>query len=136
MNVNEAIEYLKKQNLDGMEVGRYDVDSDFFFMVQEYTTKQRKDARLEAHEQWIDIQWMVKGEEMIEVDDISRLTIQDAYNESNDVVFFEKPDVLSQIRLTKGTYVVLYPRNGHMPSVAVDDQPASVKKVVGKVRVK
>ena len=136
MNIREAIDYLKKQDLINMEVGKYEVDDDFYFMVQEYTTKHRADAKLEAHEKWIDIQWMLKGTEIIETEDIARLTVIEAYDESRDVVFFEKPDVISQTCITPGAFVVLYPQNAHMPGVAVDDNPTPIKKVVAKIRVK
>ena len=136
MNVSEAIQYLKKQDLMAMEAGKYTVDDDFYYMVQEYTTKKRAEAKLEAHQQWIDIQWMLKGTEIIETADISRLTVKDAYNPDKDVVFYEKPDTMQTTVLTDGAYVVLYPENGHMPQVAVDEQPLAIKKVVAKVRVK
>lgn len=136
MNVNEAIEYLKGQDLMSMEAGKYPVDDDFYYMVQEYTTKVRSEAKLEAHEKWIDIQWMLKGTEIIETEDISRLTVKEAYNPEKDVTFYEKPEVMSKTVLTDGAYVVLYPQNGHMPQVAVDEKPLAIKKVVAKVRVK
>lgn len=136
MNVNEAIEYLKGQDLMAMEAGKYFVDDDFYYMVQEYTTKLRAEAKLEAHEKWIDIQWMLKGTEIIETEDISRLTVKEAYNPEKDVTFYEKPDVMQTTVLTDGAYVVLYPQNGHMPQVARDEKPMAIKKVVAKIKVK
>ena len=38
MTLEEAVAYLKEQDLAAMEVGTYEVDGDFYFMIQEYET--------------------------------------------------------------------------------------------------
>ena len=136
MNVNEAIAYLRKQDLVNMDLGRYDVDDDFYYMVQEYTTQSRDLCRPEAHEKWIDIQWMLKGTEVIETADISKLKVTEAYNPEKDIVFYETPATMQQNILTPGAMVVLYPENGHMPKVATFGEPCDIKKVVAKIKVK
>ena len=36
MTIEEAVCYLKKQDLAALEVGTYQVNDDFYFMIQEY----------------------------------------------------------------------------------------------------
>jgi len=135
MNVKEAIEFLKHADLENKAVGRYDVDDDFFYLVQEYETLDINECKMENHQKWIDIQLIISGVEAIETVDVSRLTSKIAYNEASDVEFFETPEVMQHNVLTSGSYIVLYPENGHMPKCAVDG-PVAVKKCVGKVRIK
>ena len=60
----------------------------FFYSVQSYDTKPVDECKLESHRKYIDIQVMVSGEERMDVVDISKLTIQENYNEDKDVMFW------------------------------------------------
>jgi len=39
------------------------------------------------------------------------------------------------IDLSPGTFVMLFPHDAHMPSLAIEERPESVKKVVIKMNV-
>lgn len=134
MNVNEAIKYLSEKNLAEIPVGKYVVDDDFYYMIQEYETEAEENCKMESHKNFIDIQWIIEGVEVITTVDIARLTESKAYNPEKDVTFYQTPAVMQRNVLTAGSYVVLYPKNGHMPKIALDG-PAHVKKCVAKVRV-
>lgn len=43
MTLEEAVAYLKEEDLATMAVGTYEVDGDFYFMIQEYETKEAAD---------------------------------------------------------------------------------------------
>ena len=133
MNVQEATNYLKELNLASLEVGKYVVDDDFYYMIQEYETQDISQCKMESHDKWIDIQWIISGVEAIETTDVSRLTVTVPYNPEKDITFFETPAVMQHNVLTEGSYVVLYPENGHMPKVAVEGS-VHVKKCVAKIR--
>ena len=74
MTIEEAVCYLKKQDLAALEVGTYQVNDDFYFMIQEYETKPAENCRLETHNCYADIQWIVSGEE--EIDTVSRTGLE------------------------------------------------------------
>ena len=133
MNVQEATNYLKGLNLASLEVGKYVVDDDFYYMIQEYETQDISQCKMESHDKWIDIQWIISGVEAIETTDVSRLTVSVTYNQEKDITFFETPAVMQHNVLTAGYYVVLYQENGHMPKVAVEGS-VHVKKCVAKIR--
>lgn len=103
-------------------------------MVQEYKTKAADVARHEAHKKYVDIQWIVEGKERIDVAPVSVMEVEEPYSEETDVMFFREPQQATQVVLTAGGYVVLYPEDSHKPGMTVDDQ-VTVKKIVGKVRV-
>ena len=48
MTIEEAVCYLKKQDLAALEVGTYQVNDDFYFMIQEYETKIIKIMRTDV----------------------------------------------------------------------------------------
>ncbi len=135
MNIEQAIAYLKEQDLAAMEVGKYFVDDDFYYMIQEYDSKEPGVARLEAHRVYADIQWVISGEEIIETVGLPGLVEKDAYNPEKDIIFFEKPGNMEKQVLHAGDYMVLKPDLAHAPGQRINGTSIPIKKCVAKVRM-
>ena len=122
------------QNLDPatLELGKHVVDDDFYYIVQEYVTKDPSQGRHEAHKKYIDIQYVVEGEERIDVTAASFMTVDEPYSEEKDVVLFVEPKQASQVILRDGEYAIFYPKDSHKPGLSAGS-PCKVKKIVGKV---
>lgn len=131
--VYTALKFLSETDFSKMELGRYELDGDnIFYMVQSYDTYPSKTVS-EAHRKYIDIQYMVEGEEIIGVADISCEKELIEAKEENDVWFYNcktEPLVLSA-----GKYMVLYPNDLHCPGVATNGTALTCRKVVVKVKV-
>lgn len=130
----EAIEYLSKQDLAGMPAGKYQVNDDFYYMVQEYVSRDEADCHLESHQKYVDIQWIVSGVEAIDCAAVDGLEIDKEYNPEKDITFYKEPANMMRCVLGSGSYVVLLPENAHKPCIAVGE-PTQMKKVVAKVRI-
>ena len=61
---DEAIEYIKSLDIGRLGRGRFDVDDDFYYSVLEYDISATGPEKLESHRKWIDIQWIVEGQEI------------------------------------------------------------------------
>ena len=131
--VYDALKFLSETDFSKIELGRYELDGDnIFYMVQSYDTDPDKTIS-EAHKKYIDIQYMVEGEEIIGVADISEDKELTEAKEENDVWFYDcktEPLVLSA-----GKYMVLYPNDLHCPGVATNGTAMTCRKVVVKVKV-
>lgn len=131
--VYDALKFLSETDFSKIELGRYELDGDnIFYMVQSYDTDPDKTIS-EAHKKYIDIQYMVEGEEIIGVADISEDKELTEAKEENDVWFYNcktEPLVLSA-----GKYMVLYPNDLHCPGVATNGTAMTCRKVVVKVKV-
>lgn len=132
--ISEAVAYLAKQDLANMPVGKYQVDDDFYYMVQEYTTKSEAECRLESHQKYIDIQWIISGRERIDCVSVGGLTVKEAYNADKDVAFWNEPSDMMRCVLNAGSYAVLFPNDAHKPCIAAE-APEQVRKVVAKVKL-
>lgn len=133
--INEAIKYLKGLNLESLEVGKYPVNDDFYYSIQEYDSKMIENCKLESHQIYADIQIVIKGEEAIDIAPIAELENVTEYNPEKDVAFWKNSDVMERIELKNGSYAVFLPRTAHKPGIAIDNNPSKVKKCVGKVRL-
>ena len=89
----------------------------------------------EAHREYIDIQYLISGEEKICCAPLEYLKEKAAYNTEKDVAFYDEADVKPQeLLLGNGYFAILYPQDGHMPQLCVKE-PMAVKKVVVKVKI-
>lgn len=131
--VYTALKFLSETDFSKIDLGRYELDGDnIFYMVQSYDTDPSKTIS-EAHKKYIDIQFMVEGEEIIGVADISSEKELTEAKEENDVWFYNcKTEPLT---LSAGKYMVLYPNDLHCPGVATNGKALTCRKVVVKVKV-
>lgn len=134
--ITEIMNILKAKDLLAMEPGKYQEAEDWYYLVQSYNSKPVDQCRLESHEKYVDIQWVLKGEERLDICAVDGLEVEEPYSEEKDVTFFKAPESLMQMVLTDGGYAVLYPENAHRPGRAVDEScPCAINKIVVKVRL-
>jgi len=110
------------------------IDENNFGLEQVYTSKKREECFFESHRQYIDVQFILEGEEIIEVCDSSLLEISTPYSKEMDLIKYKDTKQSSLIRLTKGDVAIFYPEDAHMPCVCTDTCVKVIKTVV-KVRV-
>ena len=134
--VDLAVNYLQHISVSEIDVGKKVlVNEDFYYSVLEYMTKSEDEAKLESHRKYVDIQIIVKGEEQMDIADVSRLTVKDNYNPETDVMFWNIPERMARITLKAGDYIILYPEHAHRGAVKTGREGQEVLKIVGKVKV-
>ena len=88
----------------------------------------------EAHRQYVDLQYVVSGEESIGFVHLSR-TIPGEYEAAKDFLPLQAAADF-QIKLVPGDFVVLFPHDAHMPGMSFDPaKPSQVRKIVIKIRI-
>jgi YhcH/YjgK/YiaL family protein len=132
--IEEALKYIKNLDVASLISGKYVVGDDFFYIVQEYDTKSPEQGRYESHKKYVDIQYLVEGCEHIAVTASAFMEPDGSYNEETDVQFLKDSKHASNLLLTSGKYVILYPKDAHKPGLTVDNI-SRVKKILGKVRI-
>lgn len=132
--VKEIMDYLKTKDLLNTPLGAYHESEDWYYLVQAYNTKPVEMCRLESHEKYVDIQWLLKGEERIDITATAGLEVDEPYSDEKDVAFWKAPQDIMQIVLNEGCYTVLYPENAHRPGRMVNES-CPVNKVVVKVKI-
>jgi len=131
---DKAFDFLKTNDLEKVAVGKYPLDGDNGWVaVSEYNTREFKDARIEAHKKYIDIQYVVRGEEKMGVVPLSKTKISEAYNEAKDVAFYTSSDCKYYLTAPR-IFFIFFPDDAHQPCIKTAAGDA-VKKVVVKLRV-
>ena len=129
-----GLEYLKNVSPD-VELGVHELSPRVKAIISEYSTKEENENGYEAHREWIDIQYLLKGSEKICYLPLEYLKETKAYNASKDAAFYDEAGVASQeLLMGDGYFVVFLPQDGHKPGLSAGVCVA-VKKVVVKVKV-
>lgn len=132
--IKTGLEYLQNTDFSNTENGKYVISDKIYANIQDYMTKPEEEGQFEAHKKYIDIQYIVEGEEKIGVGNISDFTEETPYDDEKDIVFLnEKVSKKAEyIKLQKQEFMILWPEDSHKPSITAEKQ-IHVKKVVVKV---
>lgn len=132
--LKKGIEFLLRPDIHLLADGRMEIDGDrVFAIVQRYETIITDVPRFEYHRKYIDIQYIVSGEEVIGWAPAERMTVTEAYDGDKDICFGTVPDSEeTPVYLKEGQLAVLYPEDGHAPKLAAG-RPSHVFKIVVKV---
>ncbi|MBR5994348.1 MAG: YhcH/YjgK/YiaL family protein [Lachnospiraceae bacterium] len=114
--------------------GRYNFDSGLYMNVESYSTQLRESRRFESHKKYIDVQYMISGEELITVAHVDSLDIDEDYNSDKDILFYKNCLNGVDYLLNAGSFIVLNPEEAHMPCICVNGSK-TVKKAVIKIPV-
>lgn len=130
--LERAFEYIHNIDVEAIPAGRYELDETMYVLVQEYNTKLKEDGKWEAHRRYIDLQYVVRGAEGMGYANLHHLQ-QGEYDADKDFLpLFGEGDL---VQLKSGCFVLLFPEDAHMPSMAIGNISEPAKKVVVKIAV-
>lgn len=119
-----------------MPDGTVEIDGkDVFAIVQSYETKQEKSApKYEAHRKYIDIQFLLSGNELMGWAPLDAVTVNEPYDDERDILFGAAADNDTAFTFFgPGQAIILFPSDAHAPGLT-KGKPRPVKKVVVKIR--
>lgn len=129
-------EFVADFNNKKLADGTYEIDGKrVFAMVQSYRTKQQtQEMMFEAHKKYIDLQYIVNGIEKIRWAKLDKVDlVEERYSSGGDIAFYEG-DAMFDFTLTKGTFLLLYPEDAHLPGLSAQ-KDINVRKIVFKIQV-
>ena len=126
-----ALDFLASANKD-TECGKYVFSDDCFINVITVETTEEATKMMEAHVKFVDVQFMLDGEEKIYYTDKAPLELGQEYDEKKDRSFYKWTSA-DEITYQTGEGVVLYQNEAHLPGCAVNGAK-TIKKAVIKIR--
>jgi biofilm protein TabA len=132
-----AINWLHSANPSAMSEGKIEIDGErvyAFFQVYD-TLAPDAPVTFEAHRQYLDIQYVVSGKEVIGWAPIERVAVTKPFDGTIDALLGTvAADEATSVKLTAGQLAVLYPADAHAPRLPLGAS-SPVKKIVVKVAV-
>ena len=131
---DRAFAFLKQTDFVNIALGKIELGGTMYANVDEYLTKDREIARTEVHRKYIDIQYIVSGNELIDVAPLKNLTVTQLYNPEKDVEFGTVTE-FSERKASPGRFFIFFPADAHRPCLKVGNDSELIRKVVVKVPV-
>ncbi len=129
--LEEAIE--AANNLTSYEPATVPLSGSNKILVQQITTKPWEGAKLEAHREFLDIQYIIKGKEVVGWAPVDTLTPADEFNTAKDKGMYAGKNYPMEIE--EGYCYVVYPEDAHAPGVYLEGEAQQVTKLVIKLKV-
>jgi len=130
-SIERALKLIEITDFSKYEKGSYEIEGrDLFMNVEEYTT--RVSSNIEAHRKYIDIQYMISGDENMGVTTLDNLIVTQEYSEERDVEFYSGNAPLTLVK--ENEFIIFYPPDAHLPC-QVAGEPRDVKKVIVKIKI-
>lgn len=130
-----GLKFLLAADLSTLTLGRHEIHgSKIFAMVSEYETQPKKQRRPEAHNKYVDIQYIYSGEEMIGSGPLEAAgEIDEDCLEKRDVIYYKTIAAETQLILLQGMFAVYFPWDAHRPNCRTGEKLCNVRKVVVKI---
>lgn len=128
---NMAFEWLKTNDLEAIEPGTYYIRGDSVrAIVSEGPAAPLDSVKWEAHKNFNDLQYVVKGKAKMGVSPVAEAIVTEAYDTVNDVGFYDAEGVYYTAE--PGTFFVFTPGEAHRPGIRIEGYD-TVKRIVIKV---
>lgn len=118
--------------LQSLEPATYPLPDGCKFIVQQGTTKPAEGRDLEAHRRFLDIQYILEGQETVGWAPLETLTPAAPFNEDKDVGMYSGECDYMDIKA--GYCYVVFPEDAHKPGSHLE-QPVNFRKIVVKLKV-
>ena len=134
----DFLQYIKETNFAKVKNGEYEIDGrDVFVRINTYATEDKINKKPEAHNQYIDVQYLGAGEEIIYFTPrrAEHIVVEDHADES-DLLFYEEIEEKDHVVLQTGDFAVFFPWELHRPGCSTKNGMQEVQKIVVKIKHK
>ena len=132
--IGEIVKYLSETDISLLPLGEHHINDGMFVGVDEYAPGE-KDV-YEAHHQYIDVQYLVSGDEEIDCVPIADCVLEKEYDSKIDAAFYKAAADAPVFKLCiqPGSFAIFEPSDCHRPGMKY--RADKVRKLIFKVKVR
>ena len=129
---DKAFAYLKNTDLKTLANGRHVIDGDnVYAIVTEAPTKDYDKTAFESHRKYIDLQYVITGEEKMAKTPVILITVNKPYDAAADIAYYTGEGKIYPV--PAGTFMLFFPAEAHRPNITPGGNKV-VKKIVIKIK--
>lgn len=133
--MNKAVDFIMNNDLENLKTGRININgNNVYALMQNYKTENIDSKNFESHIEYIDLQLVIKGREIIIWENISELTKSVEYNKERDVMFYKYENNGIKLIMAENCFAIFYPQDAHLPKV-IYENIMGVFKIVVKIKI-
>lgn len=126
-----AMKFLYEHKNGGLTEDKYVISEDAYALVKRYDSKEIENCKYEAHKDYIDVQYVVSGDEYIGWATKKSITVDSYIEEKDQYRLSGKGEMYP---LHGGEFMILFPEDTHMPCVK-NGKSMHIEKIILKIRV-
>ena len=131
--IQKALDFLAKEETAFLPVGRYDLDGDaIYVLIQDQVTAPVSQKRAESHRDYIDIQYLMSGEELQGYAPLLP-GLKGEEPAGKDTIFYDTVEEEQFVKLSAGDFTIYFTNDIHRPNCAVGEG-MQIHKAVVKIR--
>lgn len=133
--LSKALPFLQAVRHSPPAPGSYPIDGErLFAIVQTYTTRDAAYIPFEVHYRYLDLQYVLSGQEAILHCPKNMLAQPSAYSKEKDCLTADKAAAFSTLALCADEFALFYPGEAHKPKCTLYG-PETVIKIIIKLSV-
>ena len=130
----KALRFLAETDFSGYAVGEYEIDGrDLFFKIQEYETTNPEACKIELHQVYADVHYILQGEEGFGYVHEKYSAPHIPYNPAIEMALVKCED-MGVILQREGCFAIVFTQDAHQSCRMLKTQ-SKVKKVLMKIRL-
>lgn len=130
----KGLDYLQQTDFSKAAAGKYEIEgSSIYALVQDNQTAPKTEKKAEAHSKYIDIQYIVHGNEVIGFAPFSpESEVKENLLDQKDAIYYSSVKGEMDLILSDGMYAIFFPEEIHRPGCNYKGG-GQVRKVVVKI---
>ncbi len=133
---DDILNFIATHHCDELPVGEIPiVGEDLFVKVMEYEPKPLEHNNFETHRVHADLQYIVRGVELMQYIKPQSVTPITPYDPLGDYQFYKNEGHPTDMVVEPGSFAVFYPGEPHRPACLHQNNKNKVKKLVFKIKI-
>lgn len=132
--LQKAVSFLRDNDLTKTPIGKsHEEGKSFYCQTLEYDTEDIQNVPFEVHEKRLDLHYIVKGEEEIDISPDTIYSPSGVYNSVGDLQYVVSPKIYTKLILHEGDFVLIGMHEPHRTNGLVLGKSCHVRKIVLKL---
>jgi YhcH/YjgK/YiaL family protein len=120
-NLKIALDYIKNLKVVDLKPGKINLANGISVTSFIYMGKDISNVKFESHRTHLDLEYIVKGVELVQIAHPDLLRVKEAYDPSKDVKYYHDAETYNQFKLNEGYFVIYYPDDAHKVGLKVNE---------------
>jgi YhcH/YjgK/YiaL family protein len=120
-NIKIALDYIKNLKVVDLKPGKINLANGISVTSFIYLGKDIASVKFESHRTHLDLEYIVKGVELVQVAHPDLLRVKEAYDPSKDIKYYHDGETYNQFKLNEGYFVIYYPDDAHKAGLKVNE---------------
>lgn len=133
--IYECLQKVRSFDFAHAEDGKYEIENAGTMSVESPETEPASARLLEGHREYIDVVYLVEGEEWIGCQPAGNGQCEAEAFPDRDLYFYESAAEETKLHMRSGSFAVCFPADLHRPLCAGARGPMTIRKAVVKVPV-